>query len=174
MKKLLGNAIILALAIHGVHTVSASENESTATERCSIVGDAERALVPDDPDEDAREIMALERQMCIDFQRGDMDLMITFTHPDAIILPPGAEMVVGKRAIADAYAAMSATTGADEGFELAWDPIHAVVHGDLGWAYGLIRSKMPGEAERLGKYVTVWVRMDGDWYYVAEIRNDND
>ena len=43
----------------------------------------------------------------------------------------------------------------------------------MGWAFGMVRVKTPGADEELGKYVSVWVKENGKWFYVAEIRNSN-
>ena len=118
------------------------------------------------------ELMELERAALRMYQSGDIDsLMDKILTEDALLCPPGTEAIRGRenqRALFKEIAQL-------EGFELWWEPIEAHVSesDDMGWVYGSIRLKMPDEAEEIGKYISVWVRVNGEWKNAVEIRNSN-
>ncbi len=92
---------------------------------------------------------------------------------DAILLPPGGDLRVGRERIyrEDTERGLSGL--------LQWEPQAADVarSGDLGWTWGrwvfTVESE-PGDSERTyGKYVFVWKKTGGRWKVVANIWNDS-
>ena len=119
------------------------------------------------------ELMELERECLRKFQAGDVDyVMDNLLAENALVCPPGIEAVFGRenqRAMFKEFLGM-------EGVELSWDPIEAHVSPseEMGYVYGWVNWKMPGDAaETKGKYISVWIKEDGEWRNAVEIRNSN-
>ena len=123
-------------------------------------------------EQDVDKVMELEREANRLYQAGDVDGMIDkILTENARICPPGSESIVGRenqRVLFKEFAQM-------EGFELSWEPLEAQVSAshDMAYVYGLVRWKMPGSAEEVGKYVSVWMKENGEWRNAVEIRNSN-
>lgn len=115
--------------------------------------------------------MELERAGCRDLVSGNIDPMI-----DAIISDKGllfadhGGIVVGKEAQRVMFKEFL-----QAGFAIEFEPTDAFVSQseDMAWAYGLYRLTMPDGGEDVGKYVSVWVKENGEWKNVAEMRNSN-
>ncbi|MEM9538120.1 MAG: nuclear transport factor 2 family protein [Cyanobacteria bacterium P01_E01_bin.42] len=120
----------------------------------------------------AEELIELERQSYRKFQAGNIDsLMDDYLTEDALVCPPGIEAIKGReqqRVLFKELAQM-------EGFELFWEPTeaHTSDSDDMGWVYGSVKWKMPNQAEQIGKYISIWSKVDGEWKNVVEIRNSN-
>ncbi len=123
-------------------------------------------------EQEVNTVMELEREAYRLYQAGDVDGMIDkVIAENARICPPGSESIVGRenqRVLFKELAQM-------EGFELFWEPLEAQVSAshDMAYVYGSVRWKMPGSAEEVGKYVSVWVKENGEWRNAVEIRNSN-
>ncbi|MEM6581708.1 MAG: hypothetical protein AAF699_10570 [Pseudomonadota bacterium] len=61
------------------------------------------------------------------------------------------------------------------GYNIVYEPFEAWVSesDDMGWALGLTKETKPNGAVEIGKYVSVWHRVDGVWKNVVEMRNYN-
>ena len=105
----------------------------------------------------------------------DVDSIVAFWTPDARVILPGQDVLVGTAAIRR----MVAGTRDIPGFHITWTPDSAVVSasGDLGYTYGTNRVTAPGPTGALttaeGRYVTIW-RKDstGRWRCAVDISND--
>lgn len=118
------------------------------------------------------ELMELERQILRMFQAGDVDQAIDeYLMEGAIVCPPGMDRIVGR----ENQKAMFVEILKLEGVELSWEPIEAFVgpSNDMGYVYGSVRWKMPGEDEQSGKYISIWVKEEGKWRNQVEMRNSN-
>ena len=168
-------ALFLPLLVSPSAFSEAGKYDESHISKCTMVGPEEKKLAKDEDKvtADEKAIMRLERVLCYAYQAGNMGPVMDITHENAFLFPPGYGIVSGKTAIGEAYSSFSAANTGAEGFELAWEPIDAFVSGDMGWAFGMVRVKTPGADEELGKYVSVWVKENGKWFYVAEIRNSN-
>jgi ketosteroid isomerase-like protein len=119
-----------------------------------------------------QELMGLEREILRMFQAGDVDqAMDTHLMEQAIVCPPGMERIVGR----ENQKAMFKELLKMEGIELSWEPIEAFVgpSNDMGYVYGSVNWKMPNEARQQGKYISIWVKTEGKWKNIVEIRNSN-
>ncbi|HTS87296.1 MAG TPA: DUF4440 domain-containing protein [Gemmatimonadales bacterium] len=105
---------------------------------------------------------------------GDIDSIVAFWTPDARLILPDQEVLVGTAAIRQ----MVAGTRNVPGFEISWAPDSAIVaaSGDLGYTYGTNRVTAPDAQGHLaavgGRYVTIWKRgTDGRWRCAVDIYN---
>ena len=122
-------------------------------------------------EQEVNEVMELERKLYRLYQSGNVDEMIDHLMENARVCPPGSESIVGRenqRVLFKELAKM-------EGFELFWEPLEACVSAssDMAYVYGSVRWKMPGSAEEVGKYISVWMKENGEWRNAVEIRNSN-
>ena len=118
------------------------------------------------------ELMELERQILRMFQAGDVDqAMDDHLMEEAIVCPPGMDRIVGRENQKALFKELLKT----KGVELSWQPIEAFVgpSDDMGYVYGSVRWKMPNEDEQTGKYISIWVKTDGKWRNMVEMRNSN-
>ena len=123
-------------------------------------------------EQEVNTVMELEREayrlIPRGYRRDDRQGALT---ENARMCPPGSESIVGRenqRVLFKELAQM-------EGFELFWEPLEAQVSvsHDMAYVYGLVRWKMPESAEEVGKYVSVWMKENGEWRNAVEIRNSN-
>jgi ketosteroid isomerase-like protein len=92
---------------------------------------------------------------------------------DALILPPGAQPVIGREKY---YAQMKA-----EGLmgQLEGDVLGAEVSasGDMGWTWGrwvfTVQDSLGNPVLSYGKYLCTWVKIDGQWKMASNIWNSN-
>ena len=85
-------------------------------------------------------------------------------------LPEGMGPVVGQEALRaswDAFAAM-------EDFDVSWEPTAAFVSpdGNMAYDYGTTSATTP-DGTVPGKYLVVWVKVDGEWKVAADIFNSS-
>ena len=118
------------------------------------------------------ELMELERTILRMFQAGDVDqAMDDYLMDEAMVSPPGMERIVGR----DNQKAMFKELLKMETVKLSWEPVEAFVgpSDDMGYVFGSVKWKMPGEDEQPGKYISIWVKIDGKWKNMVEMRNSN-
>ena len=88
------------------------------------------------------------------------------------VCPPGIEAIFGRENQRTLFKEFLGI----EGVELSWDPIEAHVSPpeEMGYVHGWVNWKMPGDAtETKGKYISVWIKEDGERRNAVEIRNSN-
>lgn len=117
------------------------------------------------------ELMNLERRLYQMFQSGDVDQAMSFLMKEAIVCPPDTERVVGREKQTEMFKELLNM----DGFELFWEPSEVYVgpSNDMAYVYGLVEWKMPNEDKKKGKYISIWVKNDGKWMNIVEIRNTN-
>lgn len=123
------------------------------------------------PNSSAQELLELERESCRRFQAGDIDWAMDLFAEDILLLNPGMDILAGKEHERAALEGASQV----EGLEMSWEPTaaHVSASDDMGYVYGIIRIKMPGEKEQFEKYVTIYKAIDGKWKLALQIRNSN-
>jgi ketosteroid isomerase-like protein len=99
---------------------------------------------------------------------------VSFFADDAVMLPAGSDIVVGREAIREFVKPRFGSTG----FTLRWEPIDARASGDLGYTYGISRaSRAEPDGKRVvsyGKYVTIWRKYrGGTWKVAVDIGNSS-
>ena len=118
---------------------------------------------------DPNEIMDIERQGCRSLQAGDVDAVIAGCVEDFLQFPQGAALQVGREHFRAGLEQIVAT----EGYGLSWEPTRAVVSAsnDLAYVYGTLKITTPEHGDQAGKYVAVYVKVDGAWKAEADIFN---
>jgi ketosteroid isomerase-like protein len=115
----------------------------------------------------------LERDRAWSQSPPNVDQMVSFFAPDGSFLPTYMPAATG----ADAIRKSAAQIFAYPGFTLHWTATKADVaaSGDLGYTQGTYQVSFqgPGGApmSENGKYVTVWKKLDKQWWVVADIFN---
>ena len=119
----------------------------------------------------ASELFELERELCRLFQTGEIDKVMDWLAPEAIVCPPGMDRIVGR----ENQRVMFKELAAMEGVELSWEPVDVYMgpSEDMGCVYGTVEWKLPGEEKQYGKYASVWVMTPDGWRNMVEIRNAN-
>jgi ketosteroid isomerase-like protein len=100
---------------------------------------------------------------------------MSFYAEDAVELPCGAQMILGKESISKTMTFLD-----DKNNRLTWSPVHVYVSasGDLAYAFGNFEFRSVGKdgvpAVEQGKYTTVWKKQrDGKWKVVLDMGNAN-
>lgn len=127
-------------------------------------------------DSDRAALMETSREWARAAASGDLERTISFWSDDAIVMPPGQPVVVGKAAIREFLRQALAIPG----FSITWEPEHASVVNQSDVAYMVERNRITvpdatgTPRVQFGKAVTVW-RKDstGAWKCVIDIWNDN-
>lgn len=119
---------------------------------------------------EAATIMNLEREWSAMFGAGDVDAIMNLHAADAVQLPPGGVPVVGDAALRAAWEGMAAV----EGLEVMWESTAAIVSQDGNMAYDYGTTSMTtADGTVPGKYLVVWVKVDGEWKVAADMFNSN-
>ncbi len=100
---------------------------------------------------------------------------MSFYAEDAVELPNGAQMILGKESIAKTMTFLD-----DKNNRLTWSPVHIDVSasGDLAYTFGNYEFSSVGKDGRPsvehGKYTTIWKKQkDGKWKVVLDMGNAN-
>jgi uncharacterized protein (TIGR02246 family) len=123
----------------------------------------------------AREIRGLEASMMAAAAEKAADGYMSFYAEDAVELPNGSPMLLGKEIIGKTMAFLD-----DKNNRLTWSPIHVDVSesGDLGYTFGNYEFHSIGNAGKPsiehGKYTTIWKKQkDGRWKVVLDMGNSS-
>ena len=117
------------------------------------------------------ELMGLEKLLCDMFQKGQVDEALDYLMVDALVCPPELEAIRGR----DNQKVMFKQFLEIPGVELSWKPIEARVSSscDMGYVFGTVDWKLPDSDKVNGKYISIWMKEDGEWRNAVEIRNSN-
>ena len=126
-------------------------------------------------------LMELEREAYRRTMARDLSWMKDLHAREALMFSPGSET---KLAIEVFDAALTQqgqkqpeaeTSDSQDMKHFFWEPVSAKVSAsdDMGWVHGLITITDSAGNKEYGKYVSVWVKEDGQWKVAAEIRNAN-
>ena len=105
------------------------------------------------------------------FNAGDAKALAALYAPDAMLLPPNAEPVKGRKSIEEFWAGF--IEGVKGKLEIQEVPVPEVlVQGDLAYSLGRFTIlDVDGEVVDRGKYVAIWKRGDGQWRVYRDILN---
>jgi uncharacterized protein (TIGR02246 family) len=118
-----------------------------------------------------QEMQKMADEFAAAFNKGDTATVANTYKDDAVVFPPGGDMVKGKQAI------QSFWTEAAKGIQIANFKVTDV--RSLGpnaareQGYALIRTKGDNPQEMLGKYVVIWEKVGGIWKLDSDIWNLN-
>jgi len=122
-----------------------------------------------------REIRALEAAMMAAAAEKGADGYMSFYAEDAVELPDGAQMLLGKESIGKTMTFLN-----DKNNRLTWSPVHVDVSesGDLAYSFGNYEFRSIGKdgkpAVEHGKYATIWKKQkDGRWKVVLDMGNSS-
>jgi ketosteroid isomerase-like protein len=116
-------------------------------------------------------ILDLEREWFKKLKEKNSDWIVNLFAADGRQFPPGAEPVVGPKALHAAWEAMAHT----EGFEVSWEPTeaHVSASGDMAYDFGAATIRTPDGRAEAAKYLVVWVRRGGEWKVAVDMFNTN-
>jgi uncharacterized protein (TIGR02246 family) len=123
-----------------------------------------RAQAPTSP------LLDLTRQYLAAAKARDAARVASFYAEDAVVMPPNAPPIKGRRAIQQDHERLFKESPS---FELTATPIASETSGDLGYIQGEFVVKRQGGGEVRGKYVEVWKRIQGEWKILYDINNAN-
>ena len=105
------------------------------------------------------------------FNKGDTATVANFYKDDAVVFPPGGDMVKGKQAIQSFWTEVAKGVQADH-FKVtdvrALGPDAAREQG-----YAVFKTKGDNPQEMVGKYVVIWEKVGGKWKLDSDIWNLN-
>jgi uncharacterized protein (TIGR02246 family) len=121
--------------------------------------------------QDKATIQSLNDQFTRAFNTGDIAAVAAHYTEDATVLPPGAEMVMGRNAILTFW--KSAAEQIDDIKLTAVDvkPLGSTAAREIGTFSLQIKGPQPQEVT--GKYVVVWEKVGGEWKLATDIWNTN-
>ena len=122
-----------------------------------------------------KEIRALEAAMMAAAAEKGAAGYMSFYAEDAVELPNGAQMLLGKDSIGKTMIFLD-----DKNNRLTWSPVHVDVSasGDLAYSFGNYEFRSIGKdgkpSVEHGKYTTIWKKQrDGKWKVVLDMGNAN-
>jgi uncharacterized protein (TIGR02246 family) len=118
-------------------------------------------------DETRESIESTNRAFAAAFLRGDTDAVAELYTRDAQLIPPGADVVSGRSAIA-AFWKGALEAGVTE---LALETEQVEWTGDLAYEIGAARLVAAGGRVSQDRYLVVWKRENGKWQLHRDIWN---
>ena len=121
--------------------------------------------------QDKATIERLNAQFAEAFNRGDIAAVAAMYAEDAVLLPPGSDMVKGRNDIRSFW--MKAAEQISD-FKLATVDVKPL-GSDAAREIGTFSLKTKGQQAQdvSGKYVVVWQKVSGDWKLATDIWNSN-
>ena len=121
--------------------------------------------------QDKATIQSLNDQFTKAFNAGDIAAVAAHYTEDATVLPPGAEMVLGRNAILTFWKSAADQIGDIKLTAVDVKPLGSNAAREIG-TFSL-RTKGAQSQQVTGKYVVVWEKVGGDWKLATDIWNMN-
>ena len=121
--------------------------------------------------QDRASIQTLNDQFAKAFNTGDAAAVAAHYTEDAVVLPPGAEMVMGRNAILTFWKSAADQIGDIKLTAVDVKPLGSNAAREIG-TFSL-RTKAAQSQQVTGKYVVVWEKVGGDWKLATDIWNMN-
>ncbi|KLK92596.1 ketosteroid isomerase [Microvirga vignae] len=121
--------------------------------------------------QDRATIQSLNDQFARAFNTGDIAAVAAHYTEDAVVLPPGAEMVTGRNAILTFWKAASEQIGDIKLTAVDVKPLGNSAAREIGTFSLRIKGSQPQEVT--GKYMVVWEKVGADWKLATDIWNTN-
>src|SRR5215216_5773232 len=115
-------------------------------------------------------LLELTKQYLAAAKARDAAKVASFYAEDAVLMPPNAPPVKGRKGIQQDHERLFKQSPP---FELTATPLASDTSGDLGYIQGEFVVKREGGGEVRGKYVEVWRRTKGGWKILYDINNAN-
>ena len=121
--------------------------------------------------QDKATIQSLNDQFARAFNAGDIAAVAAHYTEDAVVLPPGAEMVMGRNAILTFWKSAADQIGDIKLTAVDVKPLGSNAAREIG-TFSL-RTKGAQPQQVTGKYVVVWEKVGADWKLATDIWNTN-
>jgi len=121
--------------------------------------------------QDKTTIQSLNDRFAQSFNAGDGAAVAALYTDDAVILPPGGEMMKGRSAIQAFWKGATEQLGDGKLTTVDVKPLGSEAAREIGTFS--FRTKAPQPQEITGKYVVVWEKVGGDWKLATDIWNTN-
>ena len=121
--------------------------------------------------QDKATIQSLNDQFTKAFNAGDIAAVAAHYTEDAIVLPPGGEMVMGRNAILTFWKSAADQIGDIKLTAVDVKPLGSNAAREIG-TFSL-RTKGAQSQQVTGKYVVVWEKVGSDWKLATDIWNMN-
>ena len=121
--------------------------------------------------QDKTTIQSLSDKFAQAFNAGDAAAVAALYTEDAVILPPGGEMMKGKSAIQAFWKGATEQLGDAKLTTVDIKPVGSEVAREIGSFSFRTKGSQPQEIT--GKYVVVWEKVGGDWKLATDIWNTN-
>ena len=121
--------------------------------------------------QDKATIQRLNDQFTRAFSAGDIATVAAHYTEDATVLPPGAEMVMGRNAILTFWKSAADQIGDIKLTAVDVKPLGSNAAREIGTFS--FRTKGAQSQQVTGKYVVVWEKVGGDWKLATDIWNTN-
>jgi uncharacterized protein (TIGR02246 family) len=121
--------------------------------------------------QDKATIQSLSDQFAKAFNAGDAAAVAALYTEDAIILPPGGEMMKGRSAIQAFWKGAAEQFGNGKLTTLEVKPLGNEAAREIGTFS--FRTKGSQSQEITGKYVVVWEKVGSEWKLATDIWNTN-
>jgi ketosteroid isomerase-like protein len=125
-------------------------------------------------EKEAQEIWALSREWAVADSMRDVARAVTFYAPHAVEMASNTPIVKGQDAIQRWY--QSWLLNPNNRLEFATDTVEVAEGRDFAYERGTYRfytKTESGEDVDVGKYLTVWKKIDGQWKVVADMANSD-
>jgi uncharacterized protein (TIGR02246 family) len=117
------------------------------------------------------EMQKLADEWAAAFNRGDIATVVSQYKDDAVVFPPGGDMVKGKQAITALWTEAQKGLQADHFKVTDVRPLGPNAAREQG--YAVFKTKGDNPQEMTGKYVVVWEKVGGQWKLDSDIWNLN-
>jgi uncharacterized protein (TIGR02246 family) len=117
------------------------------------------------------DIQKLDDKMTAAFNRGDLTTFLSVYKDDAVLLPPGAEMIKGRAEIDAFWKKGSEAIGEARLTALEVKPLGSTCVQEVG-SFNLKTKSQPPQ-EMVGKYLVIWEKDGADWKIAADMWNTN-
>jgi uncharacterized protein (TIGR02246 family) len=117
------------------------------------------------------EMQKLADEWAAAFNKGDIATVASQYKDDAVVFPPGGDMVKGKQAIQSFWTEAQKGIQADHFKVTDVRPLGPNAAREQG--YAVFKTKGDNPQEMVGKYVVVWEKVDGKWKLDSDIWNLN-
>jgi uncharacterized protein (TIGR02246 family) len=121
--------------------------------------------------QDKATIQGLNDRFAQAFNAGDAAAVAALYTEDAVILPPGAEMMKGRSAIQAFWKGASQQLGDGKLTTVDVKPMGSEAAREIGTFSFRTKGSQPQEIT--GKYVVVWEKVGSDWKLATDIWNTN-
>jgi uncharacterized protein (TIGR02246 family) len=140
----------------------------------TLIGCAPTATVDTTAELDA--IRNIEAEWTDAVRARDVDKLLGFFAPDAVTMDANAPISTGHDAIRGPLESWLADDAVSNTFVSTLEAIEVSASGDLAYTRGTHRFSQTtpnGLVEQIGKWVTVYKKIDGEWKVVVDIYNSD-